>query len=77
MRLFARAVAQAEQTGIPVARVLRNHSSEMRSKRQQLAREKAAKIPVKITIPTVLFMFPTVFLLILGPVVLNLLEKWR
>jgi tight adherence protein C len=71
MRLFARAIAQAEQTGIPVARVLRNHSAEVREKRRQLAREQAAKIPVKITFPTILIMFPTLFLLILGPVALN------
>ncbi len=73
MRLFSRAVAQAEQTGIPVARVLRNHSAEVREKRRQKAREMAARIPVKITFPTVLIMFPTLFLLILGPVALNLM----
>lgn len=76
MRLFARAVAQAEQTGISVARVLRNHSSEVREKRRQLAREQAAKIPVKITFPTVLIMFPTLFLLILGPVALNIMNQF-
>lgn len=76
MRLFARSVAQAEQTGIPVARVLRNHSAEVREKRRQKAREQAAKIPVKITFPTVLIMFPTLFLLILGPVALNLMEQF-
>lgn len=75
MRLFTRAVAQAEQTGISVARVLRNHSSEVRDKRRQLAREQAAKIPVKITFPTVLIMFPTLFLLILGPVALNIMNQ--
>ena len=76
MRLFARAVAQAEQTGIPVARVLRNHSAEVREKRRQKAREQAAKIPVKITFPTVLIIFPTLFLLILGPVALNLMGEF-
>lgn len=76
MRLFARAVAQSEQTGIPIARVLRNHSAEIREKRQQRAREQAAKVPVKITIPTVLVMFPTLFLLILGPVALDVLERF-
>lgn len=76
MRLFARAVAQAEQTGIPVARVLRNHSAEVREKRRQKAREQAAKIPVKITFPTVLVIFPTLFLLILGPVALSLIGEF-
>jgi len=76
MRLFARAVTQADQTGIPIARVLRNHSTEVREKRRQRAREQAAKIPVKITFPTVLVMFPTMFLLILGPVALNLMREF-
>ncbi|TAK74295.1 MAG: type II secretion system F family protein [Dehalococcoidia bacterium] len=76
MRLFTRAVAQAEQTGISVARVLRNHSAEVREKRRQFAREQAAKIPVKLTFPTVLIMFPTLFLLILGPVALNIMNEF-
>lgn len=70
MRLFARAVAQSEQTGIPIAHVLRNHARESRERRRQHAREQAAKVPVKMTLPTVLFMFPTIFLLILGPVII-------
>jgi tight adherence protein C len=76
MRLFARSTAQAEQTGIPVARVLRNHSAETREKRRQLAREQAAKIPVKITFPTILIMFPTLFLAILGPVAVNAIHQF-
>jgi len=74
MRLFARAVAQSEQTGIPIAKVLRNHAQESRLRRRQRAREQAAKVPVKITLPTVLFMFPTIFLLILGPVIIYAID---
>jgi tight adherence protein C len=74
MRLFARAVAQSEQTGIPIAHVLRNHAKESRERRRQHAREQAAKVPVKITLPTVLFMFPTIFLLILGPVIIYAID---
>ncbi len=76
MFLFARAIAQAEQTGIPIAGVLRNHSAEMRERRRQEAQEKAAKIPVKITLPTVLFMFPTLFLLLLGPIALDIIDTF-
>lgn len=75
LRLFTRAIGQAEQTGIPIARVLRNHAVELREKRRQAAREHAAKIPIKITFPTVMVMFPTLFLLILGPVILNVMSK--
>ena len=76
MRLFARAIAQSEQTGIPIARVLRNHSIEMRESRRMRAREQAAKVPVKMTLPTVLLIFPTLFLVILGPVAISLLQRF-
>lgn len=76
MFLFARAIAQAEQTGIPIAGVLRNHAAESRERRRQEAQEKAAKIPVKITLPTVLFMFPTLFLLLLGPIGLDVMDTF-
>lgn len=76
MRLFARAVAQSEQTGIPIARVLRNHSAESRERRRQTAREKAAKVPVKMTLPMVMFMFPTIFIVVLGPVVLDAMDRF-
>jgi tight adherence protein C len=74
MRLFARAVAQAEQTGIPIARVLRNHAAESRDRRRQRAREEAAKVPVKITLPTGLFIFPTLLILVLAPVVIHVMD---
>ncbi len=76
MFLFARAIAQAEQTGIPIAGVLRNHAAESRERRRQEAQEKAAKIPVKITLPTVMFMFPTLFLLLLGPIGLDVMDSF-
>ncbi len=68
MRLFARAVAQSDRTGFPIARILRNHAAEIRERRRQVAREKAAKVPVKIILPTAMFIFPTLFLVILGPI---------
>jgi len=76
MRLFARAVAQAERTGFPIAKVLRNHASEIRERRRQVAREKAAKVPVKILFPTVMFMFPTLFIVILTPVAIDALARF-
>ena len=76
MLLFARAIAQAEQTGIPFAGVLCNHAAETRERRRQEAQEKAAKIPVKITLPTVLFMFPTLFLLLLGPIAIDIIDQF-
>ncbi|MEX1023066.1 MAG: type II secretion system F family protein [Dehalococcoidia bacterium] len=74
MGLFARSVAQAERNGIPIGRVLRSQAAELRERRRQAAREKANTFPLRITLLTVVFIFPTLFLLILGPVVLNVID---
>lgn len=72
--LFARAVAQAERNGVPIARVLRAQASELRERRRQSARERANTFPLRITLLTVMFIFPTLFLLLLGPVALNVFD---
>ncbi len=77
VRTFVRAVNQAESMGISIASVLRNQAAELRERRRQAAREKANKVPVKMTIPTVLFIFPTMFLLVIGPVALRAAEILR
>ncbi|MCA9846597.1 MAG: type II secretion system F family protein [Dehalococcoidia bacterium] len=74
MALFARAVAQAERNGVPIARVLRSQAAELRERRRQAARERANTFPLRITLLTVMFIFPTLFLLLLGPVALNVLD---
>jgi tight adherence protein C len=74
---LARAIAQAERSGISIASVLRTHAQEMRQRRRDLAREQANRIPVKITVLTILFIFPTLFLLVLGPVALNAMDYMR
>jgi tight adherence protein C len=64
---FVLTLTQADALGMPVGRVLKTAAEEMRSKRQQWAREKAAKLPVKILFPLVLFIFPAIFVVLLGP----------
>ena len=64
---FVLALVQADALGMPIGRVLKTQASEMRVKRRQWAREKAAKLPVKILVPLVLFIFPAVLVIILGP----------
>ncbi len=64
---FVSSLVQADQFGIPVANVLREQSKELRVKRRQIAEEKAQKVPVKIMVPLVLFIFPVIFIVILGP----------
>ena len=58
---------QADALGMSVAKVLRVQAGEMRAKRRQWAREKAGKLPVKILFPLIVFIFPPVFVVIIGP----------
>lgn len=64
---FVLTLTQADALGMPVGRVLKTSADEMRNKRRQWAREKAAKLPVKILFPLVLFIFPALFVVLMGP----------
>jgi tight adherence protein C len=66
---FVLVLTQADALGMPIGRVLRTQAAEMRTKRRQWAREKAAKLPVKILIPLTLFIFPAIMVVVLGPAV--------
>jgi tight adherence protein C len=76
LRHFVAAVVQAEGYGIPIADVLRVQSRELRVKRRQRAEEQALKIPVKIVFPLVLCLFPSLFIVILGPAALSIAEMF-
>lgn len=76
MKSFAAAVIQAEQLGASLAKVLRVQSDQMRQKRKQRAEEQAAKAPVKMLLPLVFFIFPSIFVVILGPAALMLIESF-
>jgi tight adherence protein C len=71
---FVRAVVQAEQLGISLGRILRVQAADSRLRRQAAAEEKAMKAPIKMLFPTVLFIFPAMFLVILGPALINILS---
>lgn len=73
---FVGAIVQADQFGVGIANVLRIQAEQMRQKRRQRAQEKAMKAPVKMLIPMVLFIFPTLFIVLLGPVVIQLIEQF-
>ena len=67
LKSFCSAMVQADSLGIPIARVLRIQSKEMRTKRRQRAEEKAQQVPIRMMIPLVLFILPCLFIVILGP----------
>jgi tight adherence protein C len=64
---FVLALIQADTLGMPVGRVLKAQAAEMRIKRRQWARERAAKLPVKIMFPLVACIFPAILVILLGP----------
>ena len=68
---FTRAIIQADQLGTSLGRILRVQAADTRLRRQAAAEEKAMKAPIKMLFPTVLFIFPAMFLVILGPAILN------
>jgi tight adherence protein C len=72
MASFTRAVIQADQLGISLGRILRIQATEARNRRQAAAEERAMKAPIKMLFPTVVFIFPAMFIVILGPAFLNL-----
>jgi tight adherence protein C len=73
LRRFIRAVVQADAYGVSIADVLRTQAQEMRLKRRQRAEEKAMQIPVKVIFPLILCILPTLFIVLLGPTVLQIM----
>jgi tight adherence protein C len=69
---FTRAIIQADQLGISLGRILRLQAADSRDRRQAAAEEKAMKAPIKMLFPTVAFIFPALFIVILGPAFLHL-----
>ena len=71
--LFTGALIQADKLGVSIAQVLRIQSAEMREKRRQRAEEQAMKAPIKMLFPLVFFIFPTLFIVLLGPAMLQII----
>ncbi|MBJ2120503.1 type II secretion system F family protein [Arthrobacter sp. MSA 4-2] len=76
LRSFVRAVVQADRYGIGIATVLRTQAKQSRVKRRQRAEEKAMQLPVKVLFPLLLLIFPVLFIVILGPAAINVMESF-
>jgi tight adherence protein C len=73
---FVNAVVQAEQMGTGIGQVLRVQAEQLRVRRRQRAEEMANQAPVKMTFPLVLCIFPTLFLVILGPAGITIYDQF-
>lgn len=73
---FVSMLVQADRFGTPIARALSNFAQTMRLRRTQKAEEQAAKTTIKILFPLVLFLFPTIFIVLLGPAVLTMVRSF-
>ena len=76
MKLFTAALIQAEKLGVGTAQVLEIQSGNMREMRRQRAKEKAAKLPVNIIFPTTVFIFPALFIVVLGPAIVTIMKTF-
>ena len=73
-RPSSRSIVQADQLGISLGRILRVQGQDMRHRRQMAAEERAMKAPIKMLFPTAVFIFPAMFVVVLGPAMISLLK---
>ncbi|NBG87944.1 type II secretion system F family protein [Isachenkonia alkalipeptolytica] len=76
LSMFITSIIQADELGVSLGKVLRIESDNLREHRKQVVREKAMKAPVKMLFPLVFFIFPAIFIIILGPVVIQMMEMF-
>lgn len=76
LNAFILAMLQADALGMPMREVLTAQAAEMRRRRRQHVREEAAKLPVKLLFPLVIFILPSLFIVILGPAALRIMRSF-
>jgi tight adherence protein C len=76
LNTFVQAIVQSEQLGVGIANVLRIQSEEMRRRRRQRAEEQGAKAPLKMLFPMIGCIFPTLFIVLLGPAVISVIKQF-
>ena len=77
IRTFVTALVQADRLGLPIGGVLREQSVQMRLVRRQRAEEKAQKVPIKILFPMMLCIFPALFIVIIGPGAIQMIDTFK
>ena len=74
---FVTALLQADQLGVPIKNVLDVQAERLRIERKQRIQGLAAKAPIKIMLPTVCFIFPVIFIILLGPAAVSMIATFR
>lgn len=75
LKTFVSAVVQASQLGIPINNVMKVQSQQLRDTRRETAKERGNKAAVKMSLPIMIFIFPALFIVILGPTVINVMNS--
>ena len=76
MKTFLAALAQANELGIPINNVMEVQSQQLRETRRRIAQEKGLKAPVKMMIPMVTLIFPTILIVLMAPSAMNIMEAF-
>ena len=74
MRSFVRSILQGEQLGVSIGQIMRNLAGEMRKRRRAAAEERAQKAPIKMLFPLVFLIFPSLFIVLLYPALVQIGE---
>jgi tight adherence protein C len=74
MRIFVRSITQGERLGVSIGTTMRNLSVEMRKRRRAMAEERAQKMPIKMLFPLIFFIFPALFIVILTPMIISIID---
>ena len=76
-KVVVAAIVQSEQMGTPIKNVLKTQSAQLRANRKQIAQEKGMKAPVKMMMPMVIFVFPVLLIILMGPTVMNIIDAFK
>jgi tight adherence protein C len=77
VKTFASAIIQADKLGIPIKNMLKTHADQLRTARRQRAEEKGMKSPIKMMLPMIVFILPVLFIILLGPVVIQIIAEFK